>query len=279
MKTTLLRSHHRNGQIYQEAPLRGGVQHGIVRTWHRNGRPATELPYQNGRLHGVCRQWSEAGKFLGEYEMIHGTGLHRSWHDNGKLQMEFFTLEGNFTGRCRMWAEDGTLVSDQLFLNGRDASPEEYRMAASQDQRLPKLRGRIVKVDADSPKRRKHLFNVLVGRLLKKSPKEARKWLTAEDGARRSLGRFRIARHALKSRAGTFVKELYQAGAPEILVPDIFFSKAGDQFADHLLVQLPINKTKRAAIRKVCAQLKARNIGSVLPEKETGEKYLLVSPG
>jgi hypothetical protein len=257
MKTTILRSYHRNGQIYQEAPLCGGVQHGIVRTWHRNGKPDTELPYQNGLLHGVCRQWSETGKMLGVFEMIHGTGLQQAWHDNGKLQSEFFTLEGHFSGRSRAWVEDGTLVFDELFLNDREVSPEAYRKAASQDERLPKLRGKIVKVDGDNPKHAKHLFNVLVTRLLRKSSVEARKWLAAEDGKRRSLGLFRVARHALKSRAGKFVEDLYQAGALEILVLDISFSKTRDQFADYLMVRLPKDKAKRASIRIVCVQLKA----------------------
>jgi len=279
MKTTLLRSYYRNGQIYQEAPLRNGVPHGVVRIWHRNGRLATEQPYENARLHGVCRQWSEGGQLLGEYQMVHGTGLQRSWHDNRMLQSEFFTLAGRFSGRCRNWLEDGTLVSDRLFLNGGDVSPQAYRRAAAQDTRLPKLIGRPVKVNADSPRHQRHLFNVLVARLLRKSPVEARTWLAAGEGKRRSLGHFRMARHALKSNAGKCVNELYQAGAVQVLVPDIYYNEAGDQFADSLLVKLPKDKARRAAIRKVTARLRAKNLGGVEPGNDTGENYLYLAMG
>jgi MORN repeat variant len=279
VKTTVQRSYLRNGQIYQKAPLRNGVQHGVVRTWHRNGKLATEQPYENGLLHGLCRQWNEQGKLLGQYRMVHGTGLQRSWHDNHSLQSEFFTLEGRFSGRCRLLAEDGTVVSDRLFLNGRDVSPDEYRQAAALDKRLPTFRGKLANVNDDNPGHSKHLFDLLVSRLLRKSPVEGRQWLAADDGKRRSLGRFRIARQAVKSRAGRFVNELYQAGAAEVLVPDIYFSKTGDHYADSLLVKLPKDKSKRAAVRKVCHQLKKNQTGDFLPERECGETYLYILPG
>ena len=48
--------------------------------------------------------------WLGEYRMIHGTGLQRDWHDNGKLQIEVSTVHGEFCGRNRIWLRDGTLL-------------------------------------------------------------------------------------------------------------------------------------------------------------------------
>ena len=90
--------------------MRNGRRHGIVRIWHRNGGRASEEPYQNGLLHGVCRHWNEAGRRLGEYRLIHGTGIQRGWHDNGKLQIEVSTVGGDFCGRNRIWLRDGTLL-------------------------------------------------------------------------------------------------------------------------------------------------------------------------
>jgi hypothetical protein len=279
VKKNMLRSYYRNGQLYQETPLLNGVRHGLVRLWHRNGQLASRLPYQHGALHGLCREWNENGKLLGEYEMVHGTGLQRAWHENHRLSTEFFTLEGRFSGRCRIWLNDGTLISDRLCLNNADASPEEYRQAAALNKRLPKLQGRLTNVDADNPKLEKHKLDVLVTNLLKKSPMEARTWLGAADGRRRSLGGFRMARHALQSKAGKFVNALYQAGAERVLVPDIYFSKSGDHYADSVLVKLPKDKTKRAAVRKFCVQLQAREAGAFQPDTDLGEAYLYIMPG
>ncbi len=81
---------------------------------------------------------------------------------------------------------------------------------------------------------------------------EARTWLApkADDRTARSLGRFKREGDALK-----FVAALYRSGATEVIVPDIYAGKTGDQFADCLLVRLPKVAARRKAIRKVCAQL------------------------
>ena len=72
--------------------MRNGRRHGVVRVWHKNGVLASEECYQNGLLHGVCRQWSLAGRLLGKYRMVHGTGVQRVWHENARLQLEFSTV-------------------------------------------------------------------------------------------------------------------------------------------------------------------------------------------
>ncbi len=80
-----------------------------------------------------------------------------------------------------------------------------------------------------------------------------------------------------RSDALKFVAALYEAGATKVIAPDIYDSKAGDQFADCLLVRLPKIAAKRKAIRKVCAQLSKRKLGAFQPDKDIGETHLYLS--
>jgi hypothetical protein len=59
-----------------------------------------------------------------------------------------------------------------------------------------------------------------------------------------------------------------------VIAPDIYGNKAGDQFADCLLVRLPKNPAKRKAVRRVCAQLRTRDLGALQPDVDIGETYL-----
>ena len=61
-----------------------------------------------------------------------------------------------------------------------------------------------------------------------------------------------------------FVRELYRAGAAEVIVPDIYHSEAGAEFTDGLLVRLTKSQERRTSIRAVCATL--RKPGHVLPD-------------
>ena len=61
---------------------------------------------------------------------------------------------------------------------------------------------------------------------------------------RRLPGHFKRGSDALK-----FVEQLYQAGAVKVIVPDIYQSRKGDQFADNLLVQLPKAVAPRKSVR------------------------------
>ena len=85
----------------------------------------------------------------------------------------------------------------------------------------------------------------------------------------RSLGRFKREGDALK-----FVEALYKAGATEVITPDIYAGKAGDQFADCLLVKLPGIAARRKAVRKVCSQLSKQKLGAFQPDKDMGESHL-----
>ncbi len=275
MKTTVQRDFYRNGQVRQEVPLRNGHKHGVIRTWHRNGALASEEPFEDDLPHGICRQWDESGRLLGRYKMVHGTGIQRAWHDNGQLQVEVSTVGGRFYGRNRMWLRDGTLISEHFCLNGRDVSPDAYRAAAAKDDRLPKSRGRPGKPLPEGIAKEKHLHRVFVAGLLEKpNRREARAWLRTVTGKKtaRSLGCFKR-----ETDAARFIEQLYRAGAREVIVPDICDNKAGDQFADGLLVRLPKDTAKRTAIRKVCAQLRKKWLGVVQPDADFGEAHLYLS--
>ena len=273
VKKSVEKTFHRNGELREVVPLRNGRRHGVVRVWHKNGVLANEERYQNGLLHGVCRQWSEAGRLLGKYRMVHGTGVQRTWHENGRLQLEFSTVNGDFSGRYRLWLHDGALISEEIYLHGKPVTAEEYRAARSKDKSLPKLTGKAGKPLPNTVATEKHIHEVFVRSLLaQKNRAVVRKWLESGGKAVRSLGRFKHKADALK-----FVEALYKAGATEVIVPDIYAGKAGDQFADCLLVKLPDVAAKRKSIRKVCARLSKRKLGAFQPDKDIGETHLYLS--
>ena len=273
VSATIQETFYRNGQLREQVPVRNGRRHGVVRTWHKNGKRASEEPFKNGLLDGVCRKWNEAGRRVGEYVMFQGTGLQREWHDNGKLQMEIWTIGGDFSGRNRIWLRDGTLLSERFYLVGHVVSAEKYREVAAKFKALPKFRGQPAKPRVKPL----HIHRVFVDSLLeKRNRREARKWLTKKTGDKtaRSLGRFKREKDAAK-----FVEALCEAGAVEVIVPDIYRNKALDQFSDCLLVQLPRSAAKRKAIREVCTQLRTRRLGAVEPDKDSGESHLYLSLG
>jgi hypothetical protein len=275
VSATIPKVFYRNGQIREQVPMRNGRRHGVVRVWHKNGVRASEEPYKNGFLHGVCRHWNDAGRRLGEYRMIQGTGIQRDWHDNGRLQIEVSTVRGDFCGRNRIWLRDGTLLTERFYLHGLAVSAKTYRAAAAKDKTLPKFRGRPAKLTAKNRVKPLHIHRVFVDSLLeKRNQREARKWLAkkTDDKTARSLGRFIRENDATK-----FVEALYQAGAVEVIAPDIYRNKARDHFSDCLLVQLPKSAAKRKAIRKVCAQLRTRKLGAVQPDEDIGEGHLFLS--
>lgn len=274
MKIVIQRDYHRNGQLREQTPLRGGVRHGMVREWHRNGVLAAEEPYRNGLRHGLARAWDEQGKLLGKFKMVHGTGTVRSWHDNGRLRQELPMVDGLFCGRGRSWHRDGTLMSDHLALYNQLVTPAEYRRAVAKDKRLPKLRGRVTGEPRETREFHQHYYQVFVSGLLEKPRAEALAWMKSARGARWLFGRFRPARNLLNSHAGRFVSALYEAGAVEVIATAIYSDKTGNQYVDCALVKLPKSKTARKAIRKVSQQLHQRKLGAIQPDQDIGETHL-----
>jgi hypothetical protein len=164
------------------------------------------------------------------------------------------------------------MVEDFTVFN-RKVTPAQYRRAAATDARLPKLRGRIGKPPVDSPAMEQHSYRVFVGWMLKKrNCVEAGNWLKAADKKKRTLGRFKRASAAVK-----FVEELYQAGAVQVIAPEIYHNKRGDEFADCLLVQFSQKASQRKAIRAVCARFLKGGLGAIQPDQDWGETHLYVS--
>jgi hypothetical protein len=186
------------------------------------------------------------------------------------LQLEFSTVRGDFSGRYRLWLHDGALMSAEINLHGRPVTAEEYRAARAKDKSLPMLNGETVMPLPKTVATEKHIHEVFVRSLLaQKNRAKVRKWLESGGNAVRSLGRFKRVSDALE-----FVEALYKVGATEVIAPDIYASKTGDQFADCLLVKLPRIAAKRKAIRKVCAALPKRKLGAFQPDKDIGESHL-----
>jgi hypothetical protein len=209
--------------------------------------------------------------------MVRGTGIQRAWHDNGQLQMEVSTVRGEFCGRNRIWLRDGTLLSERFYVYGRIVSADEYREATTRNKTLPRFRGRPAKLPPKNGATQKHIYQVFVEPLLERpNHSEAKAWLHRNGGetVAHSLGRFKQERDAAK-----FVEQLYRAGAAKVIAPDIYSNKAGDQFADCLLVRLPKDPAKRKAVRRVCAQLRTRDLGAVQPDEDIGETYLYLYLG
>jgi len=273
MSATIQRDYYRNGQLREEVPLRKGLRHGMARTWHKNGRLALEEPYADGLRHGVARQWNEAGRLLGKFTIKRGTGVLRVWHDNGRLQMEMSTVGGEFCGRNRVWLADGTPLSDKICLHNREVSVAAYRKATISFPKLARLPGRIALARRKPTPRKIH--QVFVTWLLQKpNGVEARAWLTQATGKRGSrwLGRFKNERVAAQ-----FVAALYEAGAMEVIAPDTYRNREGDEFGDCLVVRLPRDARRRKAIRAVSALSNKRKLGAAEPDHDIGESHLLLS--
>jgi hypothetical protein len=263
---------YRNGQLRESVPVRKGRRHGIARTWHKNGVLASQEPYRNGLPHGLCQQWNEAGRLLGKYRMVHGTGIQKQWHENGRLQLEVSTVKGQFCGRNRIWLWDGTLLSERFYLHGRPVEAETYRAAAAKDKTLPKFRTEPTASLLKARNREKYIYQVFVASLLERAkPVEALEWFQKNRGdtTARSLGSFKREQNAKQ-----LVEALYDAGAANVILPGVYHNKAGDQFADCLLVRLPRNDSRRKAIRKICSKLKRRGLGAMQPDADIGESYL-----
>jgi hypothetical protein len=184
-------------------------------------------------------------------------------------------VRGEIGGRNRIWLRDGTLLSEQIYLCGRSVSVETYRKAAARDKTLPRLRGRTANLPCNNRATPKRIHSVFTNALLEKATRvEARDWLHKNGGVStvRSLGRFKRERDAAK-----FVQKLYQAGATEVIVPDTYSTKNGDQFADDLLVRLPKDARRRKAVRVVCARLQKRKLDAFEPVEDIGESHLYLS--
>ena len=274
-KRRIERFYYRNGQVRMENREVGGQLHGLCRTWHYNGQLAEESRYRHGRLHGVSRQWNESGRLLGSFTMNHGTGRQRYWHQNGKLRLEINSFNGKFFGRTRLWLRDGTLVQETYYISNVDVTRAAYLKAARKHPDWPQHEGKPAgRVAREGPALKRKEHELFIESLLEKNCAEARRWLTeAKNSDLRSLARFRTAKAVLQ-----FVETLYAAGAETVIAALIYAGRRGKQFADRLLVKLPMASAKRKTLRKICQNLCAKRGGALLPdEKDMGESHLFIN--
>ena len=103
---------------------------------------------------------------------------------------------------------------------------------------------------------------------------EAREWMKANKNP---YG-FASERFGPLSEAAKFVESLYAAGATKVLVDSVFnepkrLQDEGGPYADALLVELPTDKDKRAALFRIHRR-ESRGEGFG-PTQDTGQKELL----
>lgn len=104
---------------------------------------------------------------------------------------------------------------------------------------------------------------------------EAREWISSNPNTSPFAGN----RFAGKQQALTFVDSLYHLGATSVFVSGILeepwrIQKEGGPYADILIVQLPQDQQKRAALFEI-ANKEAEEDGFV-PEQDTGQAELLL---
>lgn len=250
-------------------------RNGIARVRYPTGTLASEQRFKDGLLHGLCREWDEKGRLLGEYRMVHGTGVQREWHDNGQMKIEVSTVRGEFCGRNRIWLRDGTLISERFYVHGREVDPADYAKAATEDESLPRYAENPAKLPGKTLAVQRRIHQVFIEGLLERVKRqEARSWLTRgkERKAQHLVGRF-----PSPSACATFVESLYKAGADEVIVPKIYRDESGNQFAEALIVRLPKKHDAREKVRMACSVLRGRSLGSCQPETDIGEDYLYLA--
>jgi hypothetical protein len=102
---------------------------------------------------------------------------------------------------------------------------------------------------------------------------EALNWLSASClGRRRTIGVFKGAKPSIK-----WVKELYSAGAAEVIAADIKTNAGGNQHSDKIVVVLPKDEKLRTTVFQWCER-QGDKVG-YLPDLDRGEPQMYVYIG
>ncbi len=135
------------GQLELEIPLRDGLRHGTEYTWFFGEWLSSAEPYHEGKLHGVAQQWSAAGKLIGTYEMVHGTGIDL-WRNpiGGRDEGPYFVSEvhyvqdGNHHGfTCWINENQKSVSVERHYLHGLEHGIErEWNRAGRLSRGYPK---------------------------------------------------------------------------------------------------------------------------------------------
>ena len=165
--------HWDEGKLELEIPLRNGLRHGIEYTWFFGDWLSSAEPFHEGKPHGVAKQWSAAGKLIGTYKIVHGTGidlwrnavdgrdegpyyLSEVWYlqegsrhgfnwwineDQKTVSVERHYRQGDPHGIEREWNLRGRLKRGfpKYFVRGEQVDKRRYLRAAEQDATLPRF--------------------------------------------------------------------------------------------------------------------------------------------
>ncbi len=99
-----------NGELYVEAQYQGGLAHGLWRSFHGGtGEVSVKGHMELGLKTGEWTQLDRAGKVLGTYAMVAGTGTETRWTEEGKLARQTEFLRGLKHGDFKNFT-DGKLM-------------------------------------------------------------------------------------------------------------------------------------------------------------------------
>lgn len=160
-----------SGEPELEYGMKDGKRHGIEYDWLDPGMLVSAEPFVDGLQHGTAKQWDWAGRLIGTYRMVRGTGidlwrgrredgtvyLSEMMHCKGGLRhgfqwfieedqrsvcVERHWREGQLHGIERMWNRAGRLRRGfpKYHVAGEVVSKRQYLKTSAIDQTLPSFR-------------------------------------------------------------------------------------------------------------------------------------------
>ena len=165
------RAYDQDGKLVMETPLKDGQKHGREYTWHEDGTLLLVEPYVKDKIHGTAKQYGHAGKLIGTYRLVHGTGFdiwrqegedgdiyiseihslkdgvphgYEWWFvsERGSLSHERHWQAGKYHGIERVWNSRGRLSRGypKYWIAGETVRKWKYLKAAQTDKTLPAFR-------------------------------------------------------------------------------------------------------------------------------------------
>lgn len=82
--------------------------------------------YAAGQKQGTWTQLDAAGKVLGTYELVAGTGVEKRWYEDGPLYSETALKAGVLDGTSKIYARDGFVLESARYRNGKLDGPHAF---------------------------------------------------------------------------------------------------------------------------------------------------------
>jgi antitoxin component YwqK of YwqJK toxin-antitoxin module len=104
---------------------------GEVRSHNEDGSVASSAHFENGKLHGPVVLYDEEGRVRQRSEFADGQ-LHglTALFEEERLLAEINYANGKRHGEMRSYGPDGTPLATTLFINGKEAPPDETNATA-----------------------------------------------------------------------------------------------------------------------------------------------------